>query len=233
MLATVAAWSAAPLPLAEVTPAEDLCAEVADQVKELGSKLESEDAFKEAADKVKQSASLLAVVGQALAEHPDASPLKEAGPTLRDAARQLAAAKDYAEAQAAWPKVVAASEGKADAAAPVEFDWAKLSKMHPAMEEMNTRATVLRRLLRRPKNPSVDSRHAAMIALLAVATHADTHEVKNSADLPDWHAWAVELQQQMSLAATKIKEKDTAAANTAFQSGMETCSKCHDKFQEE
>lgn len=226
------AWGAPPLKLDAVGSAVDLAAEAAAKGTEIETQLASADAYQEATDKVRQSASLLAVLGQALAEHPQDSPLKKSGPDLRDAAIVIARAKTYEDAKAALPKLQAALKGESSGAA-AEFNWAKLTRMHPAMEEMNQRSSQLRRVLRRPKDPAADSRHALAIAVLAVATHADTHEVKNPADTPKWHAFAAQLQQHFSDTAAKIQAKDTAAANTAFLAGMATCKECHEVFHNE
>uniref|UniRef100_A0A7C4QSI7 Cytochrome c n=1 Tax=Schlesneria paludicola TaxID=360056 RepID=A0A7C4QSI7_9PLAN len=222
--------AAAPLPLDKVAPADDLAAEAVAKGQELLGWVESADAYQEHADKVRQTASLLAVLGQALAEHPQGSALKAAGPSLRQAAIAIARSKTHDEAKAAVPHLRAALGGQATGDLPVDYDWAKLASMHPAMEEMNQRASQLRRLLRRPKDPQADSRHATAIALLAVAAYADTHEVKNPADTPRWQEMAAALQKHMSASAQAIKARQTAEANREFLAGMETCNKCHEVF---
>lgn len=227
----VAAIGGAPLPLEKVVPAEDLVAEAAAKGAEIEPFLASAEAYNENVDKLRSSASLLAVIGQAAAEHPQTSKLKTSGPSLRDAAIVIARSQTYDEAKAAWPAVQAALEGKSTGNPVVDFDWARLTKMHPAMEEMNQRATQMRRLLRRPKDPATDSLHVSAIALLAVTTHADTHEVKKEADLPQWRELAIALQEHMSAVASAVKAKNTALATERFQAGMETCNKCHEAFQ--
>jgi len=228
---TYSLHAGAPLPLDKVASADDLVAEALAKGAEIEGYLASAEAYQQNADKLRPSASLLAVVGQALSEHPQDSKLKAAGPSLREGAMALARSRSFEEAKAAWPTVQAALGGNATGQPPVEFDWAKLTKMHPSMEEMNSRASQLRRVLRRPKDPAVDSRHATAIALLAVATHADVHEVKNPADTPKWHAWSVALQERMSASAKAIQAKDTATANKEFIAGMDTCTQCHDAFK--
>lgn len=222
----------APLSLEAVGSPAAFIAEATEKADEIHKILESAETYKDGAAGLKQSASLVAVLGQALAEHPEDSSLKKAGPSIRAAAITLARAASYEEAQAAWPKLAAALKGEVSADVPAEFNWAKLSRMHPMMEEMNGRAAKFRRVIRRPKDPEVDSRHVMAIALGAIATHADTHEVKNPADLPQWHAWAAELHDHMAKSAAAVRAKDVETAKTHFTAGMETCQKCHDKFQD-
>ncbi len=231
-VAAPACYADAPLKLAAVAAPASLIAEATEKVEEIGLGLESAESYKEATATVKQSASLVGIIGQALADHPESSPLKQAGPSIRDAAISVARAKTYEEAKAALPRLQSALKGEVNPEAKAEFEWAKLSKMHPMMEEMNARAAKFRRVLRRPKDPEADSRHVAAIALTAIATYADTHEVKNPEDLPLWRTLATELYTNMSESAAAVRAGETEKAKELFTAGMETCTKCHDKFQE-
>lgn len=230
LLGTVHA--APPLDLTKVGTPAALTAEAQDLLGEIEKGLESSDGYKMSEAGVKQAASLLAVVGQALAEHPEDSELKKAGPSIRQAAIKVARAKTYEEAQAGLKDLKPSVQGTVSPDVPVEFDWAKLSRMHPLMEQMNGRAAKFRRAARRPKDPEVDSRHVMAIALAAVATHADTHEVKKQEDLPAWHGFANELFTHMTEATAAVKAKDMEAAQKSFSAGMQTCQKCHDQFQD-
>lgn len=226
-----AAYAELPVKLDAIAPAADLVSEAQERIKDLtGDLLASEEAYKENADKVRQAASMLAVVSQAIAEHPEDSALKTAAPNLRDAAIVIARADSLSAAQQGVEKLQAAVKGEATGA-PVAYDWAKLTKMHPSMEEMNARASAMRRLLKRPKDPQTDGRHIVAIALLALATDADTHEVKNEADLPKWRELSKELANHMALAAKAVKSKDKEGASKHFAAGMETCTRCHEIFQ--
>lgn len=222
----------APLKLADIASPAALIAEATDRAEEIGKGLESEAIYNEQLKTLRPAASLVGVIGQALAEHPEESKLKAAGPSIRNAAIAVARAKTYADAVAAFPKLKSALQGEVDPAAAVEFDWAKLTKMHPIMEEMSGRGARFRRVLRRPKDPEADANMVAMIALAAVSTYADTHEVKNPADLPQWQAWSTELYTHMVQAAAAMRAKDVDKARDLFNLGMETCTKCHEKFQD-
>lgn len=222
----------APLKIEAVGTPAALMAEAAEKADEIHQALATPEAYKEGAAQLKQGASLIAVIGQALAEHPEDSTLKAAGPSIRAAAITLARAGSYEDAQKAWPKLEGALKGEVSADVPAEFNWGKLSRMHPMMEEMNGRAAKFRRVLRRPKDPEADSRHVMAIALGAMATHADTHEVKDPNDLPQWHALAAQLHEHMAKAAAAVRSKDIETAKNEFTTGMDTCQKCHDKFQD-
>lgn len=232
LLTMTTLFAGAPIKVETVGSGDDLVREAAAKGEEVAGYLATAESYAENIDKLRPSASLLALIGQALAEHSDNTKLKAAGPDIRDAAMKIARSTRFEDAQAAWPALKSALDGKATGQAAAEFDWAKLTKMHPIMEEMNGRAAKFRRVLRRPKDPAEDSAHVMAIALAAISTHADTHEVKNPADLPEWHRMATALHDQMAQAAAAVRAKDTKKATELFNAGMQTCQQCHDKFQE-
>lgn len=231
LLAGSALMAAAPIAPADIGPAADLEAEAVAKTSELEAIVASEEAYEAGKEKVRQAATVLTCLAQALAEHSDAGDVAAKGPGIRDAAKALAGTKDLATARAAFAEVKKAWE-EAQAGAAVEFDWAKLGNMHATMEEMNSRSAALRKALKRSKDAAVESRHALTIAVLAVATHADTHEVKSDDDKPQWYEWAAELQEHFSATSAAIKAKDTKLANIHFAKGMETCEQCHGEFKD-
>lgn len=226
-------WSAPPIPLDQVAPATDLAAEIEPLVTIIRQGLDKPEGYEEHIDKIRQAASVLAVLGQALAEHPEETPWKARGARLRDVAISLARHKTREQAQEAWSQLEQVLRGETAGESPLDYSWAKLTRMHPAMEEINQRAAVLRRALRRPKDPAVESRHASVIAVLALTVHADTHEVKNQDDLPQWQAWAKALQEYSTATARAIKEGRTAEAQRALNAASQTCNQCHEKFHAE
>lgn len=222
----------APLKLSDIASPETLVAEAKEKGEEIAKSVATEATYNEELKSLRPSASLVALIGQALAEQSSDAEWQKVGPSLRDAAIAVARAKTYGDAVAGNTRLQAALKGEVDAGATAEFDWAKLTKMHPIMEEMSGRGAKFRRVLRRPKDPEVDSRHVAAIALAAVSTYADTHEVKDPADLPMWRELATELHSNMTQAALAVRSKETDKAREFFDAGMQTCTKCHEKFQD-
>src|SRR5690606_19258501 len=102
-----------PVPLAQVAPLEDLVLEVDDRIKALNKLLASEQSFEENKETaVWQGFTVLAVLGQGIAEHPDHGQTKIQGPHLRDAARQFTAKSSFDEAKAALEAVAKAHKGE-------------------------------------------------------------------------------------------------------------------------
>ncbi len=230
LLSTAALHAAPPLPLDKVATAEDLVAEAQALGADIHECLATRESYDEYGGKLKHSTSLLMIVGQVLAEHPQSSKLKASGADLRDAAIALNQTLNYDAARAALPAVEAALDGKATGKAVVDVDWPKLMRYRPAMDQMNQRLPALRRVMRRPKDPVADSRQMLAMALLSLPMHADA-KVKNPADIPEWQAFTASMQTQLSDAAMKLKAKDPAGANEAFIAGMANCNKCHERFK--
>lgn len=227
------AFAEPPVPLAQVAPLEDLVLEVDDRIKALDKLLASEESFEENKETaVWQGFTVLTVIGQGIAEHPDHGQTKIQGPHLRDAARKFTQNSDYAEARAALEAVRKAHQGEASGDAAVEHDWAKLVRMHPMMYEIEERSGSLNRVIRRPRGRADEPVHASVIALLTLAMHADTHEVKNPDEIPQWHALAREYLDTMTGVAKAVREKDKATAGELMVKATATCDRCHEKFRD-
>jgi hypothetical protein len=224
---------AAPVPLGEVAPLEDLVFEVAARVAELDRLLATAEAFDEAKDgEVPRAFGVLALMGQAIAEHADARGTQVSGPALRAAALQFGEESSYEDAQAALAAVKEAQSGKGgDVAA--EHNWARLIRMGPMMEEVEDRSGKLVRVARRPGGKPEEIAHASTLAVLALAMAEDTHEVKNEADIPSWKEMSLQYQQQMTRMAVAIRTKDRKSAGELLIAATETCDRCHEKFRDE
>ena len=227
------AWGEAPVPVPEVAPLDDLVYEANDRIEELGELLESAESFEEHKDsEITRGFGVLAVVGQAIAEHADHGDTKIHGPALRDAAKQFTRKSSLEQAQAALKQVQQAQAGEAEGEAKVEHDWAKLIKMYPMMEEIEERVRSINRVVRRPRGRPDEPVHATVIAVLTLAMHADTHEVKNRDEVPEWESLAEEYLKQMAGVANAIREKDKTTASQLMVQATGTCDRCHEKFRD-
>lgn len=222
-----------PVPMTQVAPLEDLVHEADARVEELGQLLASAESFEEHKEaKVHQAFSVLSVLGQGIAEHPDHGKTKIQGPHLRDAALQFTLKSTYEQAKGALESIAKAHKGEASGEAALEHDWAKLTKMHPMMLEIEERSGDLNRVIRRPRGRADEPVHASVIALLTLAMHADTHEVKNAGDIPVWQGYAREYLDQMTGVAKAVREQDKTAAGELMMKATATCDKCHEKFRD-
>ena len=231
-LAAVCAVHAAP-PVkitADVASIEDLTAETQALLTSMEQSLATEESYNNRRDQLKRQAVQIAIFAQALAEHDDDSPVRKSAPGLRTAALGLARAMSFVEASQGVSHVKGALAGQQIGTPVVEADWGKLARAGILMPAMKERSEAIRRGLRRPKDPQVESRHAMAIALMILAVHGDTHAVKIPADKAAWQEACLELQGHMSRAAATIKTRHESAADH-FRLGMEACDKCHQKFK--
>ncbi|MFO1023252.1 MAG: cytochrome c [Planctomycetales bacterium] len=225
-------WSAEKPKMSAVAPAAILTAEAEAIVKALDAALTDAESYDKAKKNVAKDFGLLAVIGQALAEHDEDSKLKAAAADLRDAAIQGAKAKTLEDAKKAFEGVKAAAEGKKGSAA-VEHPWNKLMSLHHLMEVVNTRNGKIRRVARSiPSDTAEAERNAYVLALLSVAMAADTHEVKDKAQVPEWEKYSKEMQESMSGLGAALKKKDADAVKKTFAAAGKTCTDCHREIRD-
>lgn len=210
---------------------EDLAADAKAKVAAIGEMTANAGAFAAAREDkaLAQAAGTLAALSQAITEHPAAKSTGIAGPALRDAAMALAKTKNLDDAKKLAASAQAALEGKGEGEA--KADWAKLVNMHRSMEELQSRFNQIRRLRRKPKDPQTDSIHATTLAVLAKTIQADTHEVKNKADLPTWNKQADILAASTVALAKAMKAQDKAGITSQYLAATKSCAGCHEKFR--
>lgn len=224
---------AAPAKVSEIVDAKHLAAEAKAKATKLASSVESEANFKRALEykTIATDAGVIACLAQALVEHKDGKESGIAAASLRDAALKLSKARKLDDAKAGVAAVEAALKGK-DSGADKEAGWNKLINMHRMMEEMEYREGRLRRTLRRPRTLPRDSSHATVLTVLALAMEADTHEVKNEADLPKWKEWSQSYRNNAAKLAAAMKANKADEAKSLFAASSKTCTECHDKFRD-
>lgn len=225
------AFAQAPFPVESVATVEELELEVPAQINELSKLLADETTFDDSQPAILQKFGLLAVIGQALAEHPKKSKGKVNGPALRDAALVYGRDGSLDQAKAALEGVKKVIVGQMSGEHAVEHAWNKLINMHGMMEEMNGRNSKILRVLRRPRGRPEEGAHASVLGVLSLAMYADTHEVKEADTLPQWQQWSTEYREAVITMGEAIRAKDAKAARQWFDKANATCDKCHEVFQ--
>lgn len=226
--------AAAPMKIAEVAPVADLVAEAELKIKSLEEALASDKSYLEGkSSTIPADAGVLAILSQAIVESEEKGSWKASAPDLREGAIAVWKAKSYDEAKAGLTAVKAAQEGKAAGAKP-EAEWNKLSRLGALMKEVNKRNGKLRRATRMvPANADEVSRDASVLAVLGLATHDDTHEVKDAAQVPEWQKFSKDFSAHMTATAAALKKKDKDGASDAFKKANTACNDCHAKFRKE
>ncbi len=226
-------FAAPPIPIKTVASITDLELEVGTQVAALEKLLADAATYEKNSPAVRQAFGVLACVGQGVADHEDVATATVQGAALRDSALMYQRTSTFAEAQAALAAVQLAQAGTSTLQAVQEFPWNKLINMHPMMEELNSRHADLIKVLKRPRGKAEEPVHATTSALLAIAMLADTHEVKNEADIPKWNEWATAYREQMLQVASAIRAKDGVAGREWLEKANKSCTDCHAAFRNE
>jgi hypothetical protein len=228
------AWGDAPQKVVEVATVEDLSAEIADKLALLDMQLASADEYAKTLEKkeVPQAAGVVACMAQAIVEHPDKAKAKFHAADVRDAAVTLKNAKSFEDAAKALGSLKEAQAGKSAGTAKPDADWNKLVGMGRMMEEINTRSSSIRRALRRLQEPDKIARDCSTLAVLALAMEADTHEVKDPAQLPLWKELSAKYRSEMIGMAKAVRAKDSAKASEHLAAANMACNQCHEKIRD-
>lgn len=231
LIMVLAAMAAAPVKItSDVATITDLTAEIQALLTTVEERVASVESYNDYRDQLKGQSLQIAILSQALAEHELDSTMKKSAPSLRNAALTLARATSHDEAVQVLRRLKEARDGKLTGTPATDAEWEKLGRASTLMHAMKERSESIRRALRRPKNPELESRNAMAIALMILAVHGDLRAVKNPTDRGAWQEACIELQGHMSRAAAAIKTRDSAAADH-FRLGMEACDRCHQKFK--
>jgi hypothetical protein len=223
----------APMKVASVAPVVDLAAEAEAKIKILETALADDKSYTEGKGKtIPVAAGTLSVLAQAIVESDEKVAWSATAADVRDAAMTVASSKSYADAKAGLDAIKAAQGGKASGAKP-DAEWKKLAKLGVIMQEVNTRNGKLRRNTRKiPDDAAEAARDASVLAVLALAAHDDTHEVKDAAKIPEWQKYSKEFSVQMTATAAALKAKDQAKASDGFKKANTACNDCHKVFRE-
>ncbi len=232
-------YAAAPAKIAKVAPVADLVAEADAKIKLLEEALASDNSYLENKQStIPTEAAVLAVLAQAVVESEEKSAWQATAADVRDGAKAIASAKSYDAAKAGLTAVKAAIGGKAGGAKP-EAKWNKLCGLKGVMKEINKRKGKLMRATRKkqltPAESEEAARDASVLAVLALAVHDDTHEVKSGKkeEIAEWQKFSTDFQAQMTAASTAFKKQDLAAGTDAYKKGNAACTDCHGKFRKD
>lgn len=234
-------YAAAPVKIATVAPVGDLAGQIEASIKLLDEYLATNETYTQSKKKVRIEATVVAVLSQAVVESDDKASVawNAAAADLRDAARSIGDSKTYDAAKKGLEAVKAAHGGTAAGAKP-EHEWNKLAGLGAVMDAINSRSGKIRNGSRKKADTVTDaeladgSGAASVLAVLALAVHDDTHEVKSKKkeDIDQWQKFAKEFQTQLTATSAAFKKKDMAGAADGWKKGNAACNECHAKFRE-
>ncbi len=224
----------APQKVAEIATADDLIAEISAKLDLLGQQHANAEAFARVTETkdVNQAAGVVAVMAQGLIEHPDGAKATFKPANVRDAALAVRATKSFDDSAKAVGVLKEAVAGKSAGDAKPDHPWNKLTGQGRMMKEIDVRSGQIRRALRRLSKPDETARDCSVLAVLALAMEADTHEVKDQAQLPLWKELSVTYRTEMTNMSKAVRAKDTAKATEHFTAANNACNKCHEQIRD-
>ena len=217
--------------LSEVVSTDDLAAEIQATVIEIEKGLASREAFQETSANLRRSAIQMSVFAQALAQHDGESKLKATAPQLRDASLQFSKSNSYDAALKNLTALKQTLDGSGGTSGTAEYDWSNLASLRTLMDSLRDRTDQVRKALRRPKDPISESRHAAMMAVLALAVEAHGDRIDQAEQKSAWQTASRNFQQSMTKTATALRNRTSESALESFTAAHDACDRCHETFK--
>jgi len=220
-----------PIPVSDVASVEELSSIIAASVQDIEQALASEQSYRDRMDSMKRSLRLLILSAHCLSEKPiNTKQGQPVGADLRDAAIALRAASSYEESLKAWLIVKSAASGQAIGRSKADTRWKDLVDFGTAMSSLKAHSESLRRAIRKPGEPEVDSRHAMAMALYAMVVYDHSERLKSESEQVKWKELSKDVQMNLTNTARSIKSRD-GSAGMHFRLGMEACNTCHETFK--
>jgi cytochrome c556 len=236
-LATVFAADPPPAPAASTyAPTEDLIGQIDYYIKHLDEVLENKAEFDDAAiTRIKKDGNTITALALVLGMHDARNKLKPVAPALIKASQELAKAKDFDAATAAMAAVKSAMEGKGDAGGDA-LKWGRVASMSQLMKQVPSVNSALKRGLTPQRFKQLQTQSAgqsATLAAIAQAVMADTHEVKNPAEIDKWYQYCAEMRDAAGAVNAAIHANDQAATAGGMSRLAQSCESCHAVFRKE
>lgn len=234
-LVAIAAQPPAP-PVSSFAPADDLVGQVDFYIQRTEETLAKKSDFDDAAiARLKKDANTLTVLALVLGMHDTQNRVQPAAAELLGASQQLAKSTDYAAAVATFDRVKQAAAGKAGPAA-ADLKWEKVASLGQLMKQVPMINAALKRGVTAERFETLKPQsagHAAVLAAIAQAVYADTHEVKNPADMDKWYRYCDEMRDAAGAVNAAIHAGDQATTTKAMSRLAASCEACHATFRKD
>lgn len=236
----MAGWLTAASPtlpkVSEFAPVEDILSQIDYYLDRLEAALSDEAEYSAGKKKrVVKDSNTLVVLLLATGLHDQESKLQAAAPGLLPLAQKLAAsADDYAQAKGVFGELRSAAEQSLTGGEPLK--WEKVASLGQLMKQVPTINNRLKRSLRESKfekDAEKSAGYSAVLAVIAQAAMADTHEVKNPDDTQKWYDFCTTMRNAAGEINSAVRTKDFDAATAAMERLKNNCDDCHAVFRKE
>ncbi len=231
-------------------PAKDVAAQIGVYLTRLEEAVADEEAYKDAETRIAKDANTVILLALAAGLHDEENSYKAAASGLLKAAQELAkaavvkeqapgtqpsaeeVAKRYAAVKAAVAEVKKAAESKGGDAS--KLKWTKAAALPELMKQVPLINNRLKRNLRgerfktRAKENAGD---AAVLAVIAQGSMADTSEAKNPEDVKKWYDFCVQMRDAAGALNKAVRDGKQPAADKAAAALSQNCEDCHAVFK--
>jgi cytochrome c556 len=211
-------------------PAEDLANQVTSYIKELNDEVATEAEYKASDTAIAKQSNTLVVLALALALHDTDNPYKASAGALMQAAQEVAAAKNYAEAKKGVDKLASASGGSSPS------QWEKAAALEQLMKQVPTVHNKLKKGVKGTKFKSAAKATAgqsAALAAIAQASMFDTSATKNNEEVKQWYEFCTKMRGAAARVNADIHQHDAAATEKAMVDLNQSCEDCHAVFKKD
>jgi hypothetical protein len=225
-----------PVPVSNYAPAEDLLAQAEFFMERLADSLESADSYTIASKaRVQKDANTMIVLLMGLGLHDQDNRVKSSAPALVAQANKVAESyDDYQAAKTAFDGLAEGFQNGATGGEPLEWKpYFALGQVMKQVTLINNRLRLGLREGRFERTLEDSAGYSATLGLIGQVAVADTHEVKDEANLPQWYGFATEMRDAAGAVNKAVHDKDLAAATAAFERLNKNCNDCHAVFRKD
>ena len=227
--------------ISSYAPAAELVAQVDDYIKEIEEGVKTEKDFNDNKEAVNRDANTLIPLALALGLHDTDNKYKTAAPAILDAAKKLAAAKEYAEVKAAADDLKKALNSNGNSAA-LKWEDGMSASLPALMKEVpliNTKLRSNARDERRLKRGAEKvASYAAVIAVIAQGSIPDAAQTEKPNEVDQWQAFCLQMRDAAGDVNAKVKDFTKDPSKEKFQAveaAMKaltptSCDACHTVF---
>ncbi len=231
---TALAESPAAPKVSTFAPAKDLASRVEAYIEQFEEAVKDEEEYKASEGKLLKDANTMILIALGLGLHDEENDYKAAAPGLIKAAQQLAAAKDYAGAKAGVAALKKAAHSKGD---PSSLKWEKLASLEQLMKAVPGIDSRLKRNTRTEKafktKAKTNAGDAAVLAVIAQGSIADTSEAKGDEQIKQWYKFCEQMRDAAAKVNAGVRAGDFAAVKAAKKDLEKSCHDCHEVFHKE
>jgi hypothetical protein len=227
---TMAAMPEAPK-VSTFASADDLVSQLDAYVADLEKAVSNEEEYKDAEANISKQSNTLVLIALALGLHDSDNKYKAAAPAIVKAAQALGQAKDLASTKKGVEAVKAAVAGKGEAGAAIK--WEKVASLPELMKQVPNLNTKLKRGVSKSKLKSSAAKsqgHAAVIAVIAQGSMADTSATKSEAEAGQWYKFCAQMRDAAAEVNAGVKKLDAGAVDAAMKKLNQSCDDCHEVF---